>query len=397
MTVNNHIKSIYLILLTIVCLVSCTEEFIPQTETFESILVVEATLTDELKTQNVFLSRTFRFEDQEPQGEENAAVKITDDLQNEYVFNETEPGKYISEIKFQALPERQYILSVKTKDNALYTSSSVALPKKTSIDRLYAQKTINDKGVEGLGIFVDSSGPENEISYYRYKFEETYRFTAPEFFDLDLVVLSVNPFVTETTTRPVDKKVCYKTDFSNDLILASTEDLVENKLQKFLIRFIEKDNIIINDRYTIVINQFTETLEARNFYETLNDFSNSETLFSQIQPGFIVGNINNIDNPKENVLGLFQVSSFLSERIFFNYRDFFSNNQPVNYFIDCTRVSPPIIPTNATLISFLNDGFLLDGFTGENNGNVGPFFIVPGACGDCTQIGDNIVPDFWKD
>ena len=43
---------------------SCVEEFIPENLTFESLLVVEASVTDELKNHEIRISRTFKFNDE---------------------------------------------------------------------------------------------------------------------------------------------------------------------------------------------------------------------------------------------------------------------------------------------------------------------------------------------
>src|SRR5690554_3795631 len=89
---------------------ACTERFYPPTETFEDLMVVEATLTDEMKHHEVSLTRTYRFEDAESQPPvvENAEVIVLDDLGNEYVFDyDASKRTYVSLKEFQALPDRE--------------------------------------------------------------------------------------------------------------------------------------------------------------------------------------------------------------------------------------------------------------------------------------------------
>ena len=83
---------------------SCVEEFEPETEIFESALIVEATITNEEKRQQVLVSRTFRLEEDGPTPESSAVVRITDDQQGNYTFDEVEPGTYLSTEPFRALP-----------------------------------------------------------------------------------------------------------------------------------------------------------------------------------------------------------------------------------------------------------------------------------------------------
>ena len=98
----------------------CVEEFTPETEDFESILVVEATLTNELKEHEILLSRTRTFEDNIPNKEENARVRITDDSQNEFVFTETKPGRYVSDASFEAVPGSTYQLHITASNGKDY-------------------------------------------------------------------------------------------------------------------------------------------------------------------------------------------------------------------------------------------------------------------------------------
>ncbi len=97
-------------------LFGCIDPFEPETITFESALVVEATITDEVKTQEIFLSRTFEFEADGPERERNASVRITDDAGNSFDFNEVTDGTYKSVVPFGAEAGRSYSLQIQTSD-----------------------------------------------------------------------------------------------------------------------------------------------------------------------------------------------------------------------------------------------------------------------------------------
>ena len=58
-----------------------------------------------------------------------------------------------------------------------------------------------------------------------------------------------------------------------------------------MVRFINRNNYIISHRYSILVRQFVQSNEAFTFYETLNDLSRNESLFSETQPGFLAGNV----------------------------------------------------------------------------------------------------------
>ncbi len=388
----------FLKVLIVLSVISCTEEFVPETETFQNLLVVEGNITDELKRHEIILSRTFRFEDEEASGESGAQVIVKDDLQNEYVFEETDPGKYVSTSAFQAVSDRTYVLSILTASGKSYESDPVRLPQSVQIDNLYAERIINEEGLEGVGIFVDNFDATGSASFYRYEFEETYRFNAPSFNDQDIVLVSEDPFVVNFVPRPQNKRTCYKTELSQGIIITKTEELDENKVFRFLVRFIGVDDYTNSDRYSVLVHQFTQSREAHVYYENVQNFSNSQTLFSQIQPGFIGGNMNSIDNPDENIIGFFQMTSVTSKRLFFNYRDFFPTESLPPFFIDCSGTGPQMLPIPTALITELKRGDLLyAGETGINDIFTGPYLLVPEQCGDCTVLGTNVRPDFWQD
>ncbi|HEU4789157.1 MAG TPA: DUF4249 domain-containing protein, partial [Flavobacterium sp.] len=60
-------SNLFFLLLLFVIFNSCTEPYILETNTYEEALVVEATITNELKKQEITLTKTSRFEDKETQ------------------------------------------------------------------------------------------------------------------------------------------------------------------------------------------------------------------------------------------------------------------------------------------------------------------------------------------
>ncbi|WP_160114525.1 DUF4249 domain-containing protein [Aquimarina sp. AU474] len=372
----------------------CVEEFEFGTQNFEDILVIESTITDELKFQEVLISRTFRLENDDPLSENNATVSVVDDQQVVYTFNEAEPGRYVSVNMFAAQVGRSYQLQITTNDGVSYSSRSSILPQKTQIDNLYAERIINDDGVEGIGIFVDSFDPTGNANFYRYKFEETYQIIPPFWSALDLEIVSDNPPEVELVPRTREERVCYKTELSNNIILTGTNNLSENRVDRFMVRFIRPDDVVLRDRYSILVEQFVQSLEAHEFYSTLRDFSDSESLFSQVQPGFINGNIFSINNPNENVLGFFEVASVSSDRIFINLKDLIPTAVRPQFQGNCSEATLFEEGNVAIIIDLLRRrGLRLVAF----NPASGEYTLTIPICTDCNVLGTNVRPDFWED
>ena len=85
----NYIKKYQILYLVIFIfsLTNCKEEIdFESITTYEKLVVIEATITNELKFQVINISTTFKFDEDKPIGVTNADVKIIDDLQNSYIF-----------------------------------------------------------------------------------------------------------------------------------------------------------------------------------------------------------------------------------------------------------------------------------------------------------------------
>ncbi|NQY06961.1 MAG: DUF4249 domain-containing protein [Flavobacteriaceae bacterium] len=382
---------------------SCLEEFDFQTETFESAIVVEATITNELKNHEILITRTFRFEEDGPSTESNADVRIVDGNGMTYNFQEVEPGVYRSINQFSAQSNVNYQLFITTSNGRTYESQTAMLTNITQIDNLQANRITNDDGENGMQILVNSFDPTGNSIRYRYEYEETYKIIAPFWNPSDLIVISAEePFEVAIAPKTQEERICFGSASSNSIILTDTNDFTEDRVSDFEVRFLNSNNYIISHRYSILVRQFVMSAESYNFYRTLRDLSNSESLFNQNQPGFLAGNVFSTINQNEKVIGYFDVSSVDSERLFFNYSDFYTNEPLPPYASGCALSAPELTspgpPSSSPLIAQIQAGILK--YFNDNDApgeGEGPYYMVPRACGDCTALGSNIVPSFWVD
>lgn len=383
-------------------LYGCVEEFeLESVEDFENILVVEAILTDDDSPQEILLSRTYELEEEGPKPESDAKVKIVDDSGFEYVFNETESGKYISDDSFELAIGENYQLYITTKDGSSYESEQVQLAPPAQLDSLYAERIVNDQGIEGVAIFIDSSDPIDEAKFFRYTYEETYKIITPFVANQELEIITEEPFEAEVIDRIRDR-VCYMIKPSDEILIANTLDFSYNRIIKYLIKFFPFNAFEIRTRYTIVVNQFTQSFKSDNFYALLDKFSDLENLFTQAQPGAIPGNISAINSSKR-VVGLFEISSVEEKRIFFSYEDFFPEFEIPSYIVSCEPFAPllsqsPFVNPYVTIINAIKSEDVLYYLPNENPRlGEGPYLFIDKICGDCTELGTAVVPDFWID
>ncbi len=396
----------------------CSEKYNFESNTYEEAFVVEATITNELKIQEVKLTKTYRLESLVPTIETGASVYVSDNLGNQYSFLEN-AGTYKSVNPFQAISGRSYQLHFTTSNGKSYESTPEQTPTATLLQDVVPEVVTKD-GVRGVQISAKSFDATNTSKYYRYEYEETYKIIAPKWSPYKAVVTGPEEMI--ITPRITEVKTCYKTDLSTNIILTETNGQSEDRVD-YPVRFISNQNYIISYRYTILLKQYVQNLDSRNYYRTLKQISETgNSILSQTQPGFLIGNLKSINDPKERVVGFFDVSSVSSKRIYFNYSKLFPSEPLPPYYTDCSDETPlkPSIKRsfNYNFACGLDDIPVCEGYqileeiranqlvyvngSSRINFPVGIpaiLYLFPTPCGDCTSFNNNsnIKPTFWID
>ncbi|MDR6761041.1 hypothetical protein J2Y38_001239 [Flavobacterium sp. 2755] len=401
-----HIAPLYkkiLLILFCISISSCTEQYVFQSNTFESILVVQANITNELKKHEIKITRSYRLEENGPSFEKGANVYVTDSDNNSYEFEyEDISGLYVSKNDFQAVPGKSYQLNITTQDGKSYSSKTETL---TPVNEIQVEpKVVTVDNVKGVQIMVTNFDPSGKSRFYRYEYDETYKIVSPDWKPNKLMVDPNGPGPHPSyliVPRERETRVCFTTKKSDNLILLSTTDSSEDRIN-LPIRFIDAASPILNERYSIIVRQYIQNLESYTYYSTLKKLSTSTSLLSQVQPGFNYGNLKSNDDPDEKIVGYFEVSSVSSKRIFFNFRDLFIADPYPPFYTDCQ----PVELSNcwdakgcagATILALVNSKVPEKVYYGKLGDNMEIIIFVPSACGDCTSFSSNIKPLFWID
>lgn len=404
---KNYIFKIFILVLTASFFGSCTEPYALQTKNYEEALVIEATISNELKYQEVKITKTYKLEENFPTTVTDAVVILKDNLGNTYDFAE-QGNKYVSVNEFKAEPNRHYQLKIITDDGRSYISTTEVLTHETSIQSIVPTVT-NVNGVRGVEMIVNSFDPTNSSKYYRFEYEETHKIIAPRWLPVKAVVTPTpSPGVIDLVPRTEEAQFCFTTKKSDKIILTSTNDLSEDRVI-FPVRFIKDSDYTIANRYSILVKQYVQNLASHTFYKTLKELSGSEGILSQNQPGFFFGNIKSVENPDEKVIGYFEVSSVSSQRIFFNFEDVFPNQLQPKYPYKCNP--DPLLgnddpefffkycfsPFDLSCAGYTVLSALANGSMVYFNFSGGKYELYPTPCGDCTSFSSNIRPTFWID
>ncbi len=183
----------------------------------------------------------------------------------------------------------------------------------------------NAKDQKGVQVFLSNEDTEHDISFYKWEFAETYQYTLVFPPEIDAVFGS-NPGSGQDSIIIIPRqllhgRICYKTEYSKSITTRSSEGLTENKISRLPLTFISNETLRLFIRYSMLLKQFAITKE---YHENLRKIAEvnqtSGSLFDPI-PNEIFGNIKNVDNDREPVLGYFGVGGVSEKRIFIERSD----------------------------------------------------------------------------
>lgn len=397
-------KMKYLVFI-LVAVSSCLEPYELNIKNSENLLVVDGLVTDEIKNHRIILTRSISKLGQTPPKESGALVIISDNMGNEEVLTEVEPGVYETDWRqFKAEVGNTYVLSIQTAVGDKYKSTACTIQPKSIIKNIYfaaGKDWSEDQSVEFDGIKILLDGNAEDVGYVRWLYEEDWKFRVPYPTQVEYNYESLR----WQYISPVNV-TCWKTSHSNNINIHSCKNQeVEDFFDKQVcfVPTLTSDKLTI--RYSVLVKQLSISEEEYVFWERLKATSeHAGDLFGK-QPYSIVGNVNCVSNENEPVLGYFQTGSVVSERIFIDREEIEKLNLPIMGFTDGCQLNNFYLKDydygNAldmykSLV--LNGSFALYDAIYEQ-GSIEPAGLMLSSprCSDCTKTGSNIKPKFWED
>ncbi|TSD64913.1 DUF4249 domain-containing protein [Inquilinus sp. KBS0705] len=380
---------LYIALLAIA--ISCKKPYTPpQITAPSSYLVVEGTINSGSDTTFINLSRTRNLGDSVNVSGERGATVIVEGDGTSYNLPELRNGVYAHQ-GLNLDVTKKYHLRIKTADGQEYLSDDVEVKSAPPIDDVGYE--IKDKGLQ---INVSTHDPANKTLYYRWEYVETWRFHTR--YRSDFVVAPARDTV---ILRTAENQIyyCFNTVASSTISIASSTKLSQDVISKAPLTLIAPESDKISMRYSILVKQYALTKEAYEFWENLK--KNTETLGSIFDalPSEISGNIHNIKNPSEPVIGYISAGAVQSKRVFIDKSqlpDTWKTAYPESCRQDTTlyvgdhgfnEVRDYILLGTAIPTASITDprGFTIIGF-----------YRTDPICADCTLRGRVQQPAFWK-
>jgi hypothetical protein len=365
---------------------------------YEDLLVVDALLTNEDKSHSVKLSRSIANLGDQPKLIENAVVTILCDDGTKEILKEVQPGVYKTDsINFKTEIGKKYQLEIQTTNGKRYQSTECVLLPESEIKNIYYQKgsyiTDNDQEVFGVDFFLD--GDSEKDSYLRWMFEETWKFHTQY---ATLVGFNENK---ELIGIPPVNYFCWKNERSNQIVVHSLKNQSSTELKGKKICFVQAgENDRFNMKYSILIKQLAISQEEYNFWNKLKASTEDVDDIFGTQPFSISGNVKNVNDDKEPVLGYFQVGTVVSKRLFLDYIAVKNLGLDKVYYSETCKLDT--INADGKPYTNLYDIY----YDNVLNGGYGLHDALPGGgglllclpeCVDCTLTGSNKKPIFWED
>lgn len=310
-------KKILTILFFHLFIVSCVDQYWPDLDKYENLLVVDGLLTNNSKQIAVKLSRTSRVDSDILNPVTNGELYFTDDDEIITHLTETEPGTYLAvDSTFQGHIGKEYQLHIILSNGKKYISDVCKLPVPVLIDSVYGivkkSNLPNTNELQGVQFYVENHNVSNDTIYYLWKMYQTYKYRST--FDIDIIWAGEFIFNPDATAL----RTCWITSKVNKFVLSSTKYFASNSVYTFPLNFVSNRTKALSIRYSLLVQQLTLSKSAFNFYDEIDQQNDAQGIMWSKQPVQILGNIHNIDDPDEPVLGYFIVAGNDEKRIFLN-------------------------------------------------------------------------------
>ncbi len=381
---------------------SCLDSYSLNIDGYDNLLVVDGLITDENKSHEIILRRTTSDIDEDSPYETGATVYVTDTIGDYYYFTENSSGIYSSDsIDLIVKVGDKYTLHIQTQDGLTYQSDECEVLPKTTIDSVYYKKDSDwdDSGEnlnEGISFYVDGCS-DNPSSYERILYDEDWKFKTP--------YPEIYIFYEDGTHEriwPTENWLCWKHVSSDDINVFSMGDLVDSEIKEKQVTFVGSalsDRLTI--RYSLDVKMLTISKEEYEYWQKLKEATEDVGDVFAKQPYSVTGNVYNMEDENEAVLGFFQVGSVTSKRLYVNNEDLDDLDLP-EYSDTCELKS--IIVDGYHYESYydiynkwvINGNYCCYDIYNDEDGNTG-LWLSRKVCSDCTITGDINMPDFWDE
>ncbi|WP_071883059.1 DUF4249 domain-containing protein [Hymenobacter swuensis] len=382
--------------MTAVSLAGCIELFEPVVPgSSRDFLVVDGFINIQGRTR-IRLSHTSDINSTTANAAEaKAALYIEEEMGVQYAMRDAGNGNYVSD-SLLLNPAKRYRLRIKTALQREYTSAFVDARVTPPIDAV----TWKNRPL-GIQVYVSAHDNDSRTHYYRWEYIETWEYISPwnslyEYsppgplppgnYILPLGVITVR-------TKPINR--CWATEYSNDIQLGSSVRLAQDVIADYPLRLLPASSANkLQEKYSVLVRQYGQTAEEYAYWEKLK--KNTEvlgTLFDP-QPSQLTGNIQNIVEPGEVVIGYIGAHSVAEKRLFISRAELPADFSNFTGYEQCVKQDSVTNPGLLPYYLYPGTQMLIDVVEVNQTKN---YLIAKTECVDCQKRGGvTQKPAFWR-
>ncbi len=314
----HRIKTLVYIILIMAFITACIKPYTPELKpgnTFK--YVVTGQVTDQEGYQLINISKSTSVSNPKYIPVLGCELTISDDQGNEYQSEESGEGNYRVWIDQSGLvPGYSYKLRIITPEGDQLESDYDQMSEGPQIDSVYYFRediltNDPDNPRKGIRFYVDLNASESDSRFFRWDIVETWEYHA-DFAKEWYYNGNFNHIV------PPDSSdyTCWMTSRSPYIFTLSTLNNSTNSYRKFPLNFVDNKTTRLEYLYSMLISQYSLSEAAYTYWDQMRKNNDEQGGLYQQQPVIIKGNIHNITQADQDVLGFFSAASLRTKRIF---------------------------------------------------------------------------------
>lgn len=309
--------SLILAILVIIIPYSCIDPITINAESDDRLLVIDGFFSTAATAHNITLSYTRDVGSGISDPALNAIVKIIDGQGNSAIYEEEQNGIYtIDDAAFRGKEGESYYLEITLANNQQYQTAPQVIPPKV-IPQNLRFSIEKDQSVNEFNILVEKTfikllidtpvKKDGENLFLRWRTDEVYSFADEACGGLDM------------------PRTCYVTLMpKQDIATLSGRNLSEGVIENIPIfsKLLQPKMPEFEGKHAFNVYQQSITKSAFDYLENINKVALQTGSIFDAPPAAIPGNLFNVADPDELVLGFFEVSSIDTIRTFVRPIDF---------------------------------------------------------------------------
>lgn len=296
---------------------SCVDPYQPEIGEVQDLLVVNGNITDEPGEHIVEVSLSSPYNSPENIPVPGCVVHVEDNFGEGKTYLETSPGIYSANLDKPFLAVgKAYKLFVFTPDGGEYQSdydSILPCPDFTSLEyRVEVSETEDpEKDYYGIQFYADSKGDGGDSRNFLWKLVEAFEYHSPYWIQYIWDYGDFIRFVpaTDSLLR------CYTTQQVKEVYTASTTYLLENELGDYPLSYVSNRTNKLRYKYSLLATMHSLSEDAFVYWDRITASQREGGSLYETQPSGLTGNIYNVIDPEEKVLGYFYASQPKSRRL----------------------------------------------------------------------------------